>query len=354
MAGDDNETKGSGDDTSSLPRTPVQPARALARIREAAEADRKRKGGRFLALVPVTIGVLVLLLVMPRATPPGDIPVPNIDTRVLREVTRSDDLRAAAAESTRLPAGVVEVGTALRALSGAEARGADELARIDARRRLDTALRDLGGREEATADLISLRALQTRRFLDALSAWEGTGERSEDFEDLAASFVVRADAAGWITNGRHLVLDEAERRVMFKTFWNLLAGADARPALALTTDEERALYAFYIKHPHPPESSRLALETDRRLATSPEACARVNRESARQSALWLADKLKRLGEIDPTYPMAYGVGVAYYRAGRSELASEAFAAFIKAHPDGAYALRARNHLKALLSPSDQR
>jgi hypothetical protein len=349
VAGDDKETNETSAH-SAKPPLPPRVVRALARAREAAQADHARRGGRALALFPLAVAVLLLGLMMPWATLPDEVPLPIIDERVIRDVARADDARAASAEATRLPADVLLVGTAVRGLNGAQMRGADEVQVLDARRQLDAALHDLGKRDSLNAELITLRAVQTRRFLDALSAWEADGKSTEDFTDLAASFVDRARDAGWVTD-RHIVLDDAERRVMFKTVWNVLVGVDWASPLGLTLDEDRTLYAFYIKHPHPPESHRLTLDSERRRATTPEACSRVQREVFRQSELWLADKLKKLGDRDPSYPTAYALGVAYFHAGRSELASEAFAAFIRNHPDGRYALRARNHLKAILSGS---
>lgn len=348
MPGDDKETN-----DEKLAAAGPKVRSAIERVKEAAKADHARKSGRALALVPLTVAAVLLLLLMPRETLPEDVPLPLADGRVLRDVARADDARASAAEAARLPADILVVGTALRNLSGAEAHGADEVERIDARRQLDLALRSLGGRAGVTEDLAALRAVQARRFLQALAAWEKTGEVSDDFNDLAASFVVRAESAGWIVD-RHVILDETERRVMFKLFWNVLAGVDTGSALNLTLDEQRALYAFYIEHPHPPESTRLTLDTDRRLATTAEACSRVNADVVRQSHLWLADKLKKLGEIDPSYPTAYALGVSYFRAGRAELAVEAFTSFLATHPDGAYSLLARNHLKALLTQSSSR
>lgn len=376
MGADDNETKASGEgrgernaegpgdggDAGSgsappdpTPARPVPPKvlAALARAREAAKADRASKGGRILALFPAVVAVVFLLLMMPRETLPDTVPLPIANVRTLRAIAAGDDARAREAEANRLPADVVLVGTALRHLSGSEAHGADELERIDARRQLDSAMRDLGSRGTVAAELETLRAVQGRRYLDALATWERSGEATEDFEDLAASFVVRAEAAGWV-HGRTIIADETERRVMFKTYWNVLAGVDTRPDLALTLDEQRALYAFYIKHPHPPESNRAALDAERRGAKTPEACTAVNQEAARASALWLADKIKRLGAIDATYPTAYALGVAYYQAGRVELATDAFASFIEAHPSGTHTLRARNHLKGLLAATSSR
>lgn len=319
-----------------------------ARVRRAAEADHARKGGRWLALVPVACAAVVLLLTMPRATLPESIPLPRVDVRVLAEIARADDERAAAAEADRLPTDVLAVGSAIRAFNGVEARGGDEVARADARRHIDAAVRELAGRSGFEEELRALRAVQLRRFLDAIARWERSGDTGDDFEELARVFIERATDAGWVV-GRRVVLTDTERRVAFKTVWNALVGAGANPSFALTLDEQRALHVLYIRHPHPSDSSRFALAAERRAATTPEACAKVNAETHRQAELWRADKIRRLGAIDPSYPTSYALGVAYYRAGRYELSAEAFTAFLDDRPDGAYALRARNHLEAALA-----
>ncbi|MBX3205583.1 MAG: hypothetical protein KF764_10980 [Labilithrix sp.] len=347
MAADDKET--TKEKRAKAPGLPPRVERALALAREAAAADRQRKGGRWLAILPVSIAALLLLLMMPRATAPDAVPLPRVNERVLAGIASADDRRAAAAEVERLPSDILAIGTALRALNGADVRGTDELGKIDARRQLDGALRDLARRKDVVPDLVALRAIQTRRFLDALRHWERTGETSEDFLDLAGSFVLRASDAGWVRPDRTVLLTDTERRVMFKTVWNVLASVDTNPALAIALDEQRALYAFYIQHPRPPESSRLSLETERLAATTPAACAGVAREHRRQVELWRADKIKRLGAIDPSYPTSYALGVAYYRAGRFDLSADAFTTFIGKNPDGPYALLAKNHLKAALA-----
>lgn len=330
------------------PILPPGVERALARAREAAKADQARKEGRWLALVPVAVAIVFLSLLMPRAVKPSTVPIPRTNERAVAAVARADDARARLAESEGLPADILAVGSAIRSLNGAEPRGADEIETIDARRQLDVRLREVAHRENASHDLLSLRALQTRRFLDAIDRWEASGETSDDFFDLAAVFVQRSADVGWV-DGRTVLATENERRVAFKTVWNALTGLDSRAEFALTLDEERALYSFYVRHPHPSESRRMPLEAQRRIATTPQACAKANAEYARQSELWRAEKIKRLGAIDPSYPTAYALGVVYYRAGRLDLSAEAFTTYLEAHSDGPYGLRARNHLKAVLA-----
>jgi hypothetical protein len=285
---------------------------------------------------------------MPRATAPEAIPLPVVDQRQLAQVARADDARAAAAEAKRLPSDVLALGSAFRELSKVDARGGDEVELTAARRHADIALRELNPRPELDDDLLALRALQTRHFLDAVARWEATGEKTTDLAELGGNFIERNEEAGWIV-GRRVLLSEAQRRTAFKTVWNALAGVDSRRAFALTLDEQRDLYSFYLGHPHAPDSRRTLFATQRRDAKTPEACARVNAEEGRQAELWRAEKIKRLAAVDPSYPAAYALGVAYYRAGRYDLSAEAFTAFIGAQPEGAYSLRAKNHLKAALA-----
>jgi hypothetical protein len=323
----------------------------LAQARVAAQADYARKEGRWLAVFPLVVGVLVLLLMMPRATPPDAVPVPAIDSRVLATIERADDARAAEAEAAPLPGYILAVGRAFRALNGLDVRGGDDLERIDARRRLESATREIPRGPNVEAELLALRALQVRHFLDAIARWEATEQVDDDLVDLAGGFVDRAVEAGWVQpSPRRLLMSESALRVAFKMVWNSLVGVSGDHAFAPSLDEERALYAFYLEHPRTPEAHRLAFDAEREEATTPEACARLRAEEGRQRELWRAEKIKRLGAIDPKYPAGYALGVAYYRAGRYDLAIDSFTTFLAGHPNGPYALRARNHLKAALAP----
>lgn len=346
MAGDDKEKNDTP--SASVSGLPPKVERALERARLLAKADRERTAGRWLAALPASIAVVFLLLLMPRATVPDAIPLPRVDNRVVDAIARSDDARAAVAEAARLPSDVLALGSAVRAFNAAEARRGDEVEMIEARRRLESALRDLRPRPSLEDELLSLRAVQLRRYLDSISRWQATGETSSDYEELSSAFIQRATEAGWVGSDRRVLLTEMQRRGAFKKVWNTLVGVDAKARFALALDEQRALYVFYIEHPHPADSLRAPLESQRRSATTTEDCSRANAEEHRQMELWRIDKIKKLGSIDPAYPVAYALGVAYYRAGRYDLSAEAFTEFIGAHPDGPYALRAKNHLKAAL------
>lgn len=323
---------------------PAKVERALAAARAAAKADHERKSGRWLAIIPLSIGLVFLLFMLPRGTPPDGVPLPRVDHRVTRAIAEAEDRLADDAEAQRLPGDVLAIGSAIRDLTTAETEGNDP-ERLLARSRLDALLASLPKRPSTEQELVKLRASQTRTFLNALREWE-SGREPKDFAATGKSFVERAQEAGW-TEERHLLLDETQRRVAFKTVWNAITRLGAG-TFAITLDEERALYAFYIGHPRVTESHRLALEAKRRDATTPDACRRAQADWRRDLELWRADKIKRLAAIDPAYPAHYALGVTYFHAGRGELAVDAFNTYLEAHPEGPYALRARNHLKAAL------
>lgn len=308
------------------------------------EKESVPSNGRWLAAVPIGVAVLFLALLMPRATTPEDVPLPSVDTRVVEQVERQDAARVRAARAARLPSDILAIGSGIRAINRAQVANDADAAQA-ARLETDAALRAALGRPGMEDDVASLRALQMQAFVDELARFERTGEETIELREVGGRFVERARSVGWI-EGRHVLLDEHAQRVAFKLVWNGLTFGDAMPKLAVTLDEQRTLYAFYLTHPHPGEASLPGALAELRAAKTDEACARARANAARAAELWRADKIQRLGAIDPAYPTKYALGVAYYRAGRYGQAVDAFRAFVDAHPDGQLALRARNHLKA--------
>lgn len=324
--------------------------RALAEARAAVDEDRARKGGRWLALVPVTIAVVLFLLMMPWATEPEAVPLPAVDEAKNAATRREDIARADWAEANRLPDDILAVGTALRGLNTAISKGGDEEARFDARHRLDAALQNVwsGAKpDEAAENMLRLRAVQTKRFVDEVVRYESSGQVSTELVDLAGGFVDRMAEAGWL-DGKRLVLSDSQRRAAYKTMWNAATGLETAPPFRLTLDEQRALYSLYLQHPHPPESRRSELDAQRRAASTPEACSRAVDAERRSREGWRIEKIQKLRELDPSYPADYALGVAYYRAGQLDLSVRAFRTFVDEHHDGPLSLRARNHLKYTL------
>ncbi len=338
MAGDDKEKK--------LPR---RVEKALDAARKAVDGDRTRgtRGGRWLALVPVTIGLLLFALVMPRATEPRDIPMPALDGAALRKTMDADRARAARARDKRLPDDILVLGTAIRGLNRAQTHtGADaEMVVAQARIAVDDAKRAL--KKESLEDILTLRAVQLDEFLAEVAKFEATGKETPELVDLAGGFIPRMREATWI-RGDRVLLEDAQRRAAYKLVWNAVAGVSG-PDFELSVDEERVLYTFYIAHPHVPEARAAAVEAELAQATDPAACAAAHANEHRLVELWRADKIQKLAALDPSYPTDYALGVAYYRAARYEASIDAFRRWIDQHPDGPYTLRARNHLRAALA-----
>ena len=322
---------------------------ALARARKAVadQTPKKPEGGRWLALIPVTIGVVMMALMMPRATEPDAVPVPTVDTRALHATMHHDDELAAKAKAERLPTDVLAVGTGVRdfqfAQQHAEPSGPEGLDRTvtAAAARLDEARRALGGRQGWEQDLLELRATQMSAFLEEIARYEKTGESTKDLEELGGGFVKHLETWGWM-NGKRILLDEPQRRASFKVVWNTIVGVEVRPLFQLTLDEQRALYTLYLTRPHASEMSERSIVSLRKA----DQCGKALIEERHAREMWRAEKIKKLGAIDPTYPTDYAVGVSMYRAGNYELATDAFRTWLDAHPEGPWSARARNHLKA--------
>lgn len=321
---------------------PADVERALAEARAPAPST----SSRWLALIPVTAALLMFLLVVPRATPPEDIPLPQIDGLALRAIAEEDAARAQAARTNRLPGDVLAVGTALRTINNAMAAG-DAAAAGPARATLDDALRGVGARDpkQGVDQLKTLRALQLEEFLAEVQRFEATGQQTPELLELGGGFIERMRDAGWV-RGQNVLLDDAQRRAAFKLVWTAMVGGERAAELSPSLDEERALYTLYLSHPHVPDGQRSSFEAMRRDASTSEACQAIATKERLAAELWRADKIKKLGEIDLAYPTGYALGVAYYRAGRYDMSMDAFRAWMDHHPDGPLALRARNHWKA--------
>ena len=363
MASDDNESNQEVPSKSASADRPEKPAdkplppsveRALAAARASAagagtkQATPGTKSARWLALIPITVAALTMLLMMPRAVPPEDVPLPQIDGVAL-EAQRQDDIhRAAAAREKRLDGDILLVGTTFRALNVAQVSGAGAEEVGVARTALESAFLILGADgARAVEGLRTLRALQLESFLAEVGRFEATGKPSIELEELAGSFIDHMAAAGWVKNGK-VILDEPALRSAYKLVWNAQIGADRLRGMELGLDEQRALYTFYLTHPHAPEPQRLAYESLRRRSATREECQKNIALEQLDMEQWRIEKIRRFAELDPTYPASYALGIAYYRAGRLEQSIESFRSWVLTHPDGPFALRARNHLKAAL------
>ncbi len=325
---------------------PTSVARALDAARAKRRSPVRFTSGQALALVPVVVLLVLVALIFPRQVPPTDIPLPRIDMRALAE---SDERERALAERARrdgLGDELRLLGSAVRNFNVLQARDAPEAEIVAARSSLNQAVAAaLEG--PGLVGIALLRAVQCEAFLGEVLAFERTGTESAELVALGGGFVRRMTDVGWRVENR-ILPGRSVRRVLFSMMWNSVLGLLPDKALSPTKDDLRALYAFYIEHPHAPESRRSSFEQARAAATSGEACEAARLAEAAAAEEWRFDKLKRLGAIDDSYPLAFALGVANYRLGRYGASAEAFRDWLREHPDGALTLRAQNHLKAAI------
>ncbi|MDP9149363.1 MAG: hypothetical protein M3O36_05405, partial [Myxococcota bacterium] len=241
--------------------------------------------------------------------------------------------------------------SALRDFHTLEARKADARALGDARRAIDAALID--NSPAGDEGLVRLRAVEMEQFLAELRRFQSTGEETPELQALAGGFVRAMTMEGWCS-GHSLAPEEPVLAVMFKHMWDTFLGLDGRKAFDPSLAEERLLYAFYLSHPHPSKAMRDALEAARRGAPDASACRALAEAERGATESWRLERIARLAAIDPTYPAEYARGVATFRRGDYSAAAKSFGRWLQDHPDGPFALRAQNYLRAAATDAERR
>jgi hypothetical protein len=321
------------------------------RIEIAAQRGRRRammwrmasKDGRWLALIPVVVGVLLAALVFPHDADPNDVPLPDVDEKLVAVAEHKDDSLAAEALHAPLPGEVRALGEGIRSFNTAEAKNAPDTHWATIRSSLDEA-RHLALMKGIDV-IIQLRATQLAKFMAELEAWRRTGKETDELQAVGGGFVRRMTIEGWIDQDR-LILNDHEVRVAFKLKWNAVARFEDVPALQPSFDELRTLYRFYLLHPHAGAGAREAHVAARLNARSRADCDALAAGEQIAIEQWRLEKIEKLAELDPSYPAAYARGVSLFRAARYEQAVWAFQEWLRTHPDGPLTLRARNHLHA--------
>lgn len=291
---------------------------------------------------------------------PMFVPLPVVDSGRLSEALAKDRELASSLQARPLSDDMRVLGTKLRAFHTLEAKEAtsQELAR--ARRDVDDAMAKVAG--EGPLELNRLRAYQAMAFLEETHHFEKAGEVREELLALAGTFVRRMRYEGYCHNARGetteeghvLLLNDTERLLFFKQMWNTVLGLDAHPAHALTRDETRALYSFFLTHPHPPDSAREMFALAKRGAKDSAACAQTAMQERVAMEGWRLERVLRLGTLDPEYPLAFARGVLLFRRGQHAASAESFRDFLRASPQGPYALHAQNYLRtAVLAAKDE-
>jgi hypothetical protein len=296
-----------------------------------------------LSAIPVGAALLFGVLLLPRRASPDDVPVPVADTAALAHARAADQELAEAARRDPLPGTVRALGSALRGYHTLEAAGAAGEPLAQARRAIE------GAREAALAAgdgaLLELRAVQLEGFLQELRRFESRGVESDELQALGGRFVHALTDAGWC-HDHALVPSEPALRTLFKEMWNGLVGVEAKPAFAPTLDEERALYALYLEHPHPAPARRVAIAAALQGAHDARACEDVRLAEVAAIEDWRLQRIARLAAIDPAYPASFARGVSSYRRGDYRAAAASFRQWLTDHPDGPLTLRAQAFLRA--------
>jgi hypothetical protein len=305
--------------------------------------DRELRDAMWLALIPLGAALLLSLLLLPRRAPPDSVPVPIASEAELARAALADGVLAEQARRQPLPGAVRALGSAIRDFHSLEASSVDEGQLREARRKVVETLP--GALAEGEGPLLALRAVELEGFIGEVRRFERTGEQSAELAALAGAFVRAMTSEGWVT-GHTLAPPEPALRTLYKRMWNGLLGFDTRPGFAPTLDETRALYAFYLGHPHISKGMRAALDAARRGAHDGRQCAGIA-EAARQAVeSWRLDHVKSLAALDPAYPGDYALGVASYRHGDYAASAAAFRRWLESHPEGPLAVRAQNFLRA--------
>lgn len=268
--------------------------------------------------------VVAARLAVPQAIAPREVPLPKLEHATLAAELAEHRARLRALEQQPLSLEVRSVGEWLRRLGAAEmeelpgsesSNGERQHAQRSLERQTQRAL--VTGEFEG---LLTLRALQTERFVDAIQSWDGSLPPPRELVELSGRF---AEHVRPLTRSSGAPLDPLELAAAYRIRWTRITGSGRHHAFAPTANDLRL-------------NARLRL---RWAETLPSEQRRASQLAAIES----------LAEVSPDYPVAFASGVALYLAGAYSEAFERFNAHSLAHPDGPWTLRARNHALAAAS-----
>ena len=300
--------------------------------RVAALNKRKSRFGRLFdgwqaGIVVITMSLLVGLILVPRPQIPSEIPCPRPDMAMLKSMAAQDALLALEVKKAGLAFEVRQVGESFRRFGVAVAVGETVIAE-----RLQGELQQQIRAVPDSDSLVRLRAYQTLDFLRELETFEATGVETRGLQELGGEFVRTARDAGWLVrkgSGERLLADDVTRAALFRKRWAETLTLHG-PKFDATIDEERAVFAFLLRHPVVQISDERAMDMEYR-------CQAVNE--------YLLRKVTALGAVDSAYPTDFARGLLLQRLGKPQAAVEPLARFLDDYPDGPYTLHARNALR---------
>ncbi len=293
--------------------------------------------------------LVVAAFVLPRAADPEEIPLPHPDGRALEQTKKEDLARIAEAHGTLSPH-LLNVGTAFRTFLHLETERVTTAQAEVARRSLDTAVRNAAAVEGAKG-LLTLRAVQLAHFLDAVDAFQASGKVNDELLDLGGNFVKRMRDVGWIRDHEVLLPPDAQRAA-YKIMWNQTMALDQAPEFALTLDENRALYAFYISHPIAESRHTDSFSARRKEAKDARQCHDIALAESAARESWRLDKIRRVGALDPEYPLQLALGVGQFRAHNYPASVEALRTYQRAHEEGPYASLVQSYMRAAIREAE--
>lgn len=262
----------------------------------------------------VIVSVLSALLVVPRDVPPVDLPLPAVDRVLEQDAAELDAARAVGARAG-LPLDVRSVGEAFRR-HGLAAFSQPELV-PQLQRPLQRWAAEALARHGAEP-LLELRALQTELLLQAFE--ERPAEPPREVIELAGGLLAPGLTRGWFAPPPEGA-DDAELATLFRVYWAKVLNLSQHP-FTPSLNEWRAYYRFLLRRP-----MLRAPHRDGDLARKLEYVA-------------------ALAEHDQDYPAHLVRGILSYQRGAPGEAAMELSVHLERHPDGPWALRARNHLAA--------
>ncbi len=268
-----------------------------------------------LGLVVVGAAALTAALAVPRPVEPLLVPPPIVDREQQRLELETERARSARAKAG-LPLEVRSVGEALRRLGASAVHSGTPLPQLSAQlRRLVGVAIERHGAER----LLELRALQTELFSAALARRDEPDAAVErELDELGGGFFAALVARGWLESSA----DRREAEAAFRVHWAEALGLLQQHPYAPTLNEWRVYYRFMLSRPLGEGDAR------------------------RRDAKLQLGYVAALAQHDRDYPARLARGVLLYQQGSFAEAAAELRAHLEQHPDGPWALRARNHLAA--------